>query len=98
MKGAAGTLELVVGELVANAVRYGTGPMEVAMAAHSGRVRVEVHDRGGGRPVLRAVEPTGRAIGGWGLRMVDQLVDAWGSDVSDGRTVVWVEKLIPPAW
>jgi hypothetical protein len=66
------------------------------MAVRPGQVRAAVHDRGGGRPAVRPAQRTGPDIGGWGLRMVDEVVDAWGSDVRDGRTVVWVEKSIPP--
>lgn len=84
-------IELAVAELVTNAVRHGKGPIELVVAMLPDRVRLEVHDHGGGQPAIRPIRRTGPAMGGWGLRMVDQIVDAWGTDVHPGRTVVWIE-------
>jgi hypothetical protein len=44
---------------------------------------------------VRPVERVDSALGGWGLRLVDEVVEGWGSHVSEGHTVVWVEKAIP---
>ena len=87
-------LTLAVGELVANAVRHGKAPIRLLMARHAGKVRVEVHDHGGGRPALRALQTTGPGAGGWGLRFVEQVTDRWGTYTRDGLTVVWVERVI----
>lgn len=89
-------LELVVDELLSNAVRHGAGTVELHLAVDQSKVRLHVSDEGGGRPHIRPVERSGPNIGGWGLRMVDQLVDTWGADVEPGRTVVWVEH--PHRW
>ena len=89
-------LELAVGELVTNAVRHGEGPVELVAAVRPGQVRIEVHDSGGGHPGLRQPAVAGAAPGGWGLQMVDQLVDAWGSEVTSQHTVVWIELAVPP--
>lgn len=85
-------LELAVGELVTNAVCHGRGPITLVLAILPGRLRVEVHDRGGGTPAIRPGHTYGPQLGGWGLRLVDNLVDAWGCDVRAGHTVVWVEQ------
>jgi anti-sigma regulatory factor (Ser/Thr protein kinase) len=91
-------LQLVVSELFTNAIRHGRGPIGVHMRVDDERLRIEVHDSGGGHPALRPAEPSGAAIGGWGLRFVDDLVDAWGTEVTGGRTVVWFEQAVgPPA-
>jgi anti-sigma regulatory factor (Ser/Thr protein kinase) len=90
-------LELTVGELFTNAVRHGAGPIDVSMVALPDRVRVEVHDQGGGTPEIRPVRLGGPDVGGWGLRLVDQLVDTWGTQVRPGHTTVWVEQPIPPS-
>lgn len=90
-------LELAAGELFTNAVRYGKGPIELVIAVLTDRLRVEVHDRGGGRPAVRPVRESGPDVGGWGLRVVDKLVDRWGADVTDHRTVVWFEHRLPAA-
>jgi len=87
-------LETAIGELLTNAIRHGRGPIELTMAALSDRIRVEVHDRGGGTPAIRPVHTSGPAIGGWGLRLVDHLTDAWGTHVTTGHTTVWVEQTI----
>lgn len=85
-------LQLIISELFTNAVVHGRGPIEVRMSALDDTVRLEVHDHGGGRPVLREPDPTGLDVGGWGLQLVDRLADAWGADVDDGHTLVWVER------
>jgi serine/threonine-protein kinase RsbW len=85
-------LELVVSELFANAVRHGGGDVEVRLSHDGDVVRLEVSDQGGGRPTLRAPDPSGVTLGGWGLQLVGQLVDDWGSEVTGGRTVVWAER------
>lgn len=89
------SLELAVAELVTNAVQHGRGPIDLVMTLLPGRVRVEVHDHGGGRPAIRATQTTGPAIGGFGLRLVDELVDRWGTLTSAGHTLVWVEHALP---
>lgn len=85
-------LVLVVGELVSNAVIHGRGSVELLVNASDTVLRVEVCDQGGGQPRLRPVERSGPEAGGWGLRLVDQLVDMWGTTVRPGRTVVWVQR------
>jgi anti-sigma regulatory factor (Ser/Thr protein kinase) len=90
-------LELAVGELVTNAVRHGKPPIRLVMAKLPDRIRVEVHDCGGGRPAIRPARQTGPDAGGWGLRIVDQLVDTWGTDTSGDNTSVWVEQALPPS-
>lgn len=85
-------LELVVAELVTNAICHGLGSVELYVYASDTVVRVEVCDQGGGRPRVRPVERSGPRLGGWGLRLVDQLTDTWGTWVRPGRTVVWAQR------
>jgi anti-sigma regulatory factor (Ser/Thr protein kinase) len=87
-------LELVTSELFTNAIRHGRGAVTVRIECDDEIVRLEVSDQGGGRPTLQPVDSSGSVIGGWGLHLVDQLAEAWGSEVRDGRTVVWVERTI----
>lgn len=91
------SLELAVGEVFTNAVRYGKGPITLVIAVLADRLRVEVHDRGGGRPAIRPVHESGPDIGGWGLRMVERLVDEWDTTVTDGHTVVRLEHALTSA-
>lgn len=87
-------LELVVSELVTNAVLHGRGSIEMYVNASDTVVRIEVCDQGGGQPRMLPVERSGPRLGGRGLRLVDQLVDTWGATVRPGRTVVWVQRSI----
>jgi anti-sigma regulatory factor (Ser/Thr protein kinase) len=89
-------IELAFGELFTNAVRHGRGPIRVVLALLPGRLRLEVHDQGGGRPAVRPVQTSGPRLGGWGLRLVENEVDLWGTDVRPGHTVVWVERALDP--
>jgi len=90
------TAELAVSELVANAVRHGRGGVEVRVFASATKVRIEVRDRGGGRPSIREPHRAGPDVGGWGLRLVDQLADDWGTRVRPDDTLVWAELSAPP--
>lgn len=81
-------LELVVSELVTNAIMHGPGG-EVGVRLElrpGGRVRGEVTDAGGAGRV--AMRPVADDTGGMGLRLVDA-VARWGVDASP--TCVWFE-------
>jgi anti-sigma regulatory factor (Ser/Thr protein kinase) len=84
-------LTLAVSELVTNAVVHGRGRVELTMTANDATIRVEVADQGGGRPKL--AQPASE-IGerGLGLRLVDELVDEWGTAREGLRTSVWLER------
>jgi anti-sigma regulatory factor (Ser/Thr protein kinase) len=88
-------LILAVGELITNAVRHGKGPIHLTLTNLPNRIRVEVHDQGGGHPAIRPIQPTGPDAGGWGLRMVDKLVDTWGTTTTGNHTMVWIEHALP---
>ncbi|MFJ4921998.1 ATP-binding protein [Streptomyces sp. NPDC088725] len=94
------TAELVVSELVTNAVLH-TASSKISCEMHvlPGRVRLEVNDQGGesavrgghstGRP-LAAHCPDHQAEGGRGLLLVDRMAEAWGVRANQhgaGRTV-----------
>jgi anti-sigma regulatory factor (Ser/Thr protein kinase) len=87
---------LAVSELTTNAVTHGSGPIEVAMSASSDRLRVVVSDEGMGIPDMRLPAPGAGADGGWGLQLVDALVDDWGTERRAPRIIVWFEHGLPP--
>jgi hypothetical protein len=78
--------EVVVGELVTTAVRYGEGGIELSMEAHDGRVTVKLTD--GQSVVPRRVEPG--VGGGFPLRLIEAFADAWGVREHHGGKQVWV--------
>jgi anti-sigma regulatory factor (Ser/Thr protein kinase) len=85
-----GDAKLLVSELVTNSVKYGgDGPVRLIVRYEdSGRLRIEVVDRGGGFvPIARDRPATD--VGGWGLHLVQELTDRWG--VYEGSTHVWFE-------
>lgn len=70
--------ELVVSELVANAVCHGEPPIWVRLSADGGGLRVEVHDGGVGRPVRR--HPGTDDECGRGLEVLDRLIELHGGE------------------
>ncbi|WP_077799948.1 SpoIIE family protein phosphatase [Streptomyces sp. JHA26] len=86
----ADTAELLVGELVANAVLHAGTEIEVGVGVHDGRVRVGVGDRRPRRgPAPRHSPPY--AGTGQGLALVEQLASRYGTDAGDAHKTVWFE-------
>ena len=82
--------EMIITELVTNAVRHGPGgPVEVAVKAGGAGVRGEVADPGTGFRRHDAVTQRTNAEGGRGLYLVDVLSDSWG--LCADRSRVWFE-------
>ena len=82
--------ELVVAELVTNAVLHGLPPVRLRVQHAGDVVRVEVHDTGRQRPV--AMRGGVDAMTGRGLALVGSLSREWGvTPTSDGGKVVWAE-------
>ena len=91
-------LELVVSELVTNAIRHGAGPITLILSGAPDGIRVGVDDRGAGRPTPRVASV--RAPGGRGLRLVDRLSSDWGVDAhseGEGKTVWAVVAVSSPS-
>lgn len=81
-------LELVVSELVTNALQHGAGDITLTMRESSAGLEVEVHDNGPRVPTARKAS-RGR-IGGRGLGIVQAVSTAWGvRDASDEGKTVW---------
>jgi anti-sigma regulatory factor (Ser/Thr protein kinase) len=86
-------VQLLVSELVTNAVRHANlasgDAIELVVELADRKLRVEVHDPGGGF-VPSTPSPDPARPSGWGLYLVAQLADRWGVD-SDEETLVWFE-------
>ncbi|MEU7168663.1 SpoIIE family protein phosphatase [Streptomyces morookaense] len=82
------SVELLLSELVTNAVRYGTGPVQVRLL-YDRTLICEVADGSSTAPHLRHAATTDE--GGRGLFLVAQLSQAWGTRYTAGGKVIWAE-------
>lgn len=82
-------IELLVSELVTNAITHASSDAEVAVILHRDVIRVEVADTSTTPPQLREASPEDAS--GRGLALVEQLSSAWGIDISGTGKVIWFE-------
>jgi PAS domain S-box-containing protein len=85
------TVELLVSELVTNALRHGAGDIGLRMI-RAGSLLCEVRDDGHDLPALCNAGPT--AENGRGLQLVTALADRWGSQRTPTGKVVWFEQAL----
>ncbi len=86
------TAQLIVSELVTNALLYGEGLIVVRVVrdAADGLPIIEVEDGGDGLPSVQPESET--AINGRGLLLVSALAKEWGTcALSEGRKVTWAK-------
>ncbi|MFF6883340.1 SpoIIE family protein phosphatase [Streptomyces sp. NPDC012421] len=85
--------ELIVSELVTNAIRYAGGP--VGLRLIRGRSLVcEVSDPSNTQPRLRRALITDE--GGRGLFLIAQLASRWGCRYGERGKTIWAEQQVPP--
>jgi anti-sigma regulatory factor (Ser/Thr protein kinase) len=87
--------ELLVSELVTNAVLHARTDIRVEVDQRGDVVRIGVSDRS-----LRGVRPRAHSIEsgtGRGLLLVDRMAQRWGVDLHDDGKVVWFELPREPA-
>ncbi|MFE7526939.1 SpoIIE family protein phosphatase [Kitasatospora sp. NPDC057542] len=80
--------ELLLSELVTNAIRYGTEPIRIRLI-HDRALICEVSDGSSTAPHLRHAATTDE--GGRGLFLVAQLTQAWGTRYTARGKVIWAE-------
>ncbi|MEV5958973.1 SpoIIE family protein phosphatase [Streptomyces sp. NPDC051987] len=83
------TLELILSELVTNAIRYAAGPVGVRLI-HDRSLICEVSDGSTVSPHLRRAAGTDE--GGRGLFLVAQFADRWGTRYTADGKVIWTEQ------
>ncbi|MFD5087922.1 SpoIIE family protein phosphatase [Kitasatospora sp. NPDC058406] len=89
---AAYATELVVSELVTNAIRYGAPPIGLRLIRDRTLI-CEVSDTSSAAPHMRRAHTYDE--GGRGLQMVAQLTQGWGArHTSTGKTI-WAEQRLP---
>lgn len=86
------TTELVLSELVTNAIRYGGEPIQVRVL-YDRTLICEVFDSSNTSPHLRYAAMTDE--GGRGLFLVAQLSERWGTRYTPEGKVIWAEQSLP---
>jgi GAF domain-containing protein/anti-sigma regulatory factor (Ser/Thr protein kinase) len=85
--------ELIVSELVTNAVRYATAPLRLRIIKDR-TLTCEVHDTSFTAPRMRHARTVDE--GGRGLFIVAQLAQNWGTRYTPNGKTVWTEQALPP--
>jgi PAS domain S-box-containing protein len=83
------TAELLVSEIVTNALVHAGTPIDVAFSFLDGGLRVEVSDGSPHAPARRGYGPN--AGTGRGLMLLEELVDEWGVVAEDPGKTVWFQ-------
>ncbi|MBP0453115.1 SpoIIE family protein phosphatase [Kitasatospora sp. RG8] len=85
--------ELVLSELVTNAIRYATGPIKVRLLYDRALI-CEVSDTSSTAPHLRYA--VAEDEGGRGLFLVARLTERWGVRYTSEGKIIWAEQPLPP--
>ncbi|MFF3290850.1 SpoIIE family protein phosphatase [Streptomyces sp. NPDC003023] len=86
------TTELILSELVTNAIRYAAGPIRVRLIRDRTLI-CEVSDHSSTSPHLR--QATTMDEGGRGLFLVAQFAERWGTRYTADGKVIWTEQPLP---
>ncbi|NEW77379.1 SpoIIE family protein phosphatase [Streptomyces rapamycinicus] len=86
------TTELLVSELVTNAIRYGAEPIHLRLIRSEALV-CEVFDSSSTSPRLRHARTTDE--GGRGLFLVAQVARRWGTRYTSTGKIIWAEQAVP---
>jgi len=93
LQGLSDVVELLVSEVVTNALRYGIAPFGLRMTRDAASVMIEVSDGNPTVPRLRNVQVGDE--GGRGLHLVDELSNDWGVRSHPQGKTVWFTLGIP---
>ncbi|WP_308377941.1 SpoIIE family protein phosphatase [Streptomyces sp. ISL-98] len=84
--------ELILSELITNAIRYGSAPVRIRLLRDR-TLTCEVSDGSSTSPHLRYAATTDE--GGRGLFLVAQLSQRWGTRYTPAGKVIWAEQPLP---
>ncbi|WP_128377246.1 SpoIIE family protein phosphatase [Streptomyces cavernae] len=84
--------ELIVSELVTNAIRYGSAPIQLRLIRADALI-CEVSDGSSTAPHLRRARVYDE--GGRGLLLVAQVAERWGSRQTSAGKTIWAEQPLP---
>jgi anti-sigma regulatory factor (Ser/Thr protein kinase) len=87
--------ELLVSELVTNAVKYGQPPVWLLVELRPGLVHASVSDSSTALPERRAVDD--EAEGGRGLLVLDALAGSWGAVSAEHGKYLWFDLTVAQA-
>lgn len=83
------TAELLVSELVTNALRHTRGPLRLNLCGRGPHLRCEVEDTDPTGPVRRVVDAD--AESGRGTELLDLLAESWGSTRTATGKTMWFQ-------
>jgi serine phosphatase RsbU (regulator of sigma subunit)/PAS domain-containing protein/anti-sigma regulatory factor (Ser/Thr protein kinase) len=87
--------ELILSELITNAIRYASGPIRVRLLLDR-QLTCEVSDGSSTSPHLSYATATDE--GGRGLFLVAQMADRWGTRYTPEGKVIWSEQPLPEGY
>ncbi|GAX55823.1 histidine kinase [Streptomyces olivochromogenes] len=86
------SMELILSELITNAIRYGSEPIHVRLI-YDRTLICEVADSSSTSPHLRYAATMDE--GGRGLFLVSQMAERWGTRYTPQGKVIWAEQALP---
>ncbi|MFJ7949142.1 SpoIIE family protein phosphatase [Streptomyces sp. NPDC096354] len=86
--------ELIVSELVTNAIQHGSGPIRLRLIRNQ-VLTCEVHDTNSSSPRLNRSHANDES--GRGLLLVDQLSRTWGTRPTPDGKLIWAEQPLTPS-
>ncbi|MFF8912360.1 SpoIIE family protein phosphatase [Streptomyces sp. NPDC015032] len=92
LPGLAFAMELLLSELITNAIRYGSAPVTVRLL-YDRTLTCEVADGSSTSPHLR--DAAAMDEGGRGLFLVARLAESWGTRYTPQGKVIWAEMPLP---
>ncbi|MEV7982138.1 ATP-binding protein [Streptomyces sp. NPDC086519] len=92
-------LQLMLSEVVTNALTHAHSDVDIRMCRHAGVIRVEVQDSSPQPPVPTVIVANeamnAEAESGRGLLIVDALAASWGSSPAGRGKNTWFEMSLP---